>query len=141
MKTMLAALSLLTALSTPAFAESLYGATASAPARVKVIDANGIPQEYVITADLNTVDVDTHYQMISLSQNGALAMCGDNLGQLAEDFSVSVKADDGTLKTATIRKAAPPAREVNVFGTCQGTTHILDQLQIVVEKGDGIEIR
>jgi hypothetical protein len=129
-------------LSSPAFAEDYFGALVSAPATVKVLTDEGTTAEYSITAILNTVAVHPGYKMISLTNNGISAMCGDYLGQLAEDFTVTLDAGKGVRKTATIRAASGKDRKVNVFGMCQGDSNVLTQLSMNVSKGeDGLEIR
>ncbi|MGZ3721210.1 MAG: hypothetical protein ACXVB9_00570 [Bdellovibrionota bacterium] len=119
-------------------AEELSGAILKAPATVKALSESGQIETYNVTPILNEADI--YEKTLSLSNNGIIAMCGDYYGQLAEDFSVTVKLADGSQKTITV-KAASKDRKVSVFGMCQGESRDLDQLQLAVQKGDGPEVK
>ena len=125
-------------MSSPAFAGDLYGKLLAAPAVVKVITEDGTKAEYAITPILDTAHVSS--DSLSISQGGMMAMCGDYLGQLAEDFSITVDTK-GVTNTVTVRAASGNERKVSVFGTCQGNTNILEQLQIDVKTGAPFEIK
>lgn len=126
--------------SAAASAEAIYGNLVTAPSTVTVTTQSGSQVDYMITAILNTGSIDGEYNSITLSQNGMMAMCGDYLGQLAKDFSITITTKDGITKSATVR-AADENRKVSVFGMCTRGSNILTQLQIDIQKGEGLEIQ
>ncbi len=141
MRALVAALIAIVA-SIPALAEDYGGKVLASSSTVKVLTEDGVQAEYSVTAILNTAWINTKYNQISLSQNGVMARCGDYLGQLAEDFSVTVAIAGEASKTATIRAASGKERKVSVYGMCQDNTNLLTQLSINVQQGGaGIEIK
>ncbi|MGZ3744655.1 MAG: hypothetical protein ACXWRA_12730 [Pseudobdellovibrionaceae bacterium] len=122
-----------------AFGAQLYGKVVGTPSAVKVIKEDNSQAEYVITSALNTASVSN--TSFSLSNNGVMAMCGTYLGQLAEDFSVTLETSEGQRKTVTIHKASGRKSSASVFGMCEGGPNILEQIQIDVEDTSKIEVQ
>jgi hypothetical protein len=123
--------------SVSSFAENFYGQVVSAPSTIKVVDDSGATKEYAITSILNTGSINSEFKMISMSQNGLMARCGDYLGQLAADFTLTIHTAEGAQKTATVQAASGEIRKVSVFGMCQVNSNVLTQLQIDVKTGEG----
>ena len=139
MRNLFPALLLLVLGSTAVHAEDYYGKLVATPAVIKVLSNQEFVEEYKLAPEVNTGSFDA--TIVRISQNGAMAMCGSSLGQLAEDYVFTVELANGVRKTATIRAAAGRQRNVAVFGMCQKGTNILDQLYIQVNKGSGIEVQ
>lgn len=122
-----------------AFADQLFGKVVETSSTVKVIK-DGEPQaEYQITPKLNTASVSK--TSFTLSDNGIMSRCATYLGQLAEDFSVTLETDEGVRKTVTIQKASGKKNSASVFGMCERGSNILDQLQIDVDDTAKIEVK
>ncbi len=76
--------------------------------------------------------------MVEFSNGGASTKCGERLGKLASDFTVTVRTRKGMVRTATI-PAGSSQVDVDVFGACQGNS--LTQLQLAVRNGSRLQIQ
>lgn len=123
----------------PVWANAIYGKIVSSDPVVKVISQDGIPAEYNFANSINTAFADD--DSIAMTDNGLLTRCGSYLGQLAEDFTVTVVDGSGNRKTAVVRAAFKKIRKVNVFGMCEEGLDTLTELQIQIEKGDPVELQ
>lgn len=79
---------------------------------------------------------------VMLSVNGMMTMCGDSLGELASDFTVTIKTKKGMVRKATVRaprEGESAAGRVRVYGVCHGGS--LSQLQLDAKNGALFEVQ
>lgn len=100
----------------------------TSPVEVTVLsEETGIVSKY--TAALKYVDIDETSVNID---SGIRAMCGNNLGLLAEDAEISFTSGDGIEETVIVKKSEGK-RKVYVNGDCQQGGQIRVQLSLTTD--------
>ncbi|MNT37826.1 hypothetical protein D3C72_1739840 [compost metagenome] len=89
---------------------------------------------------MKVASIDEEYQMIQMSDSGLISRCADYLGDLVEDFTVTIQSQEG-LKTGTISASSGKEAKVAVFGMCHKDSNELTQLQIDVKSGNGFQVK
>jgi hypothetical protein len=112
--------------------ENFGGKIISVSPFVKVLTAQGAVAEYAVTSVLDRAYLFSEGSALELSQGGVTSRCPPYLGDLAEDFSVTVELNNGTQKEIEVTKSTGRTREVRVYGTCGGERGELTELHFNV---------
>jgi|GEM_PF-4294740 len=132
-----------------AYADSFYGEVVSAPKTIKVRTENGKIKTYQTPgistrASIDADSPDSAGKGFNLGWGRMTTCMTPYLGQLAETISVTIKMDDGSLKTAIISRATAKPEGDNyapgnarVYGTCGGSADQLVELSIATTLTNG----